>query len=72
MKFMGGRLAPLARLPVKFLRVRTSVERSHVQQNLRVSYSGYIIPESKVRQLHGTGIGGERALPVLSHIEAIK
>lgn len=70
MKLIGGLLAPLARLPVKFLRVEKSVDCNPKPK--LIERLGSIVLEYQIGKFHGTSIGRERALPVLSHIEPVE
>lgn len=70
MKLIGGLLAPLARLPVKFLRVEKSVDCNPKPK--LIERLGSIVLEYQIGKFHGTSIGRERALPVLGHIKTVK
>ena len=71
MKLMGGLLAPLTRLPVKFLRGGKLADCPASASSSRLR-ARMVLLEYQVGQLHSTGIGSKCALPVLGHIKAVK
>lgn len=71
MKLMGGLLAPLDRLPVKFLRSGKLADCPASASSSRLR-ARMVLLEYQVGQFYGSSIGSKCALPVLGHIKAVK